>query len=108
MRLLAAEGAPMRAALAGDSALRPAEIPITFEADPTPAYTRAFKGIRYETYESPASGRKEIRWLGEADPEVWSLPFYGSRPTLTLKRPAAYWVPSYRTDVIERLRLHGI
>ena len=27
---------------------------------------------------------------------------------LTLQRPEAYWVPSYRTDIIERLRLHGV
>ena len=108
MRTLAAESRPLRAAIAEDMALRPVEIPSNFVADPTPAYTRTFKGIRYETYDSPASGRREIRWLGEADPEPWSLPFYGSRPTLTLRRPEAYWVPSYRTDVIERLRLHGV
>lgn len=36
------------------------------------------------------------------------MPFYGSHPSLTLRRPAAYWVPSYRTDIIERLAIHGI
>lgn len=108
MRRLAADGPALRTAIAADTALRPAEIPANFTADPTPAYTRTFKGIRYEMYDSPASGRQEIRWLGIADPEPWSLPFYGSRPTLTLQRPEAYWVPSYRTDIIERLRLHGI
>jgi hypothetical protein len=36
------------------------------------------------------------------------VPFYGSHSTLTLKRPAAYWVPSYRKDLIERLKLHGL
>ncbi|WP_292259752.1 M14 family metallopeptidase [Brevundimonas sp.] len=108
MRLLAEQGADLRAAATADAALRPAEIPTNFEPDPTPAYTRAFKGIRYETYVSPASGREEIRWLGQADPEVWNLPFYGSRPTLTLARPEAYWVPAHRADVIERLRAHGV
>lgn len=108
LRRLAADGPALRTAIAADTALRPAEIPANFTADPTPAYTRTFKGIRYEMYDSPASGRQEIRWLGIADPEPWSLPFYGSRPTLTLQRPEAYWVPSYRTDIIERLRLHGI
>lgn len=108
MRLLADRGGDLRAAVDADRALRPAEIPTNFETDLTPAYTRAFKGIRYETYFSPASGREEIRWLGQADPEVWSLPFYGSRPTLTLARPDAYWVPAHRPDVIERLRAHGI
>ena len=36
------------------------------------------------------------------------MPFYGSKPTLTLKRPTAYWIPGYRTDLIERLKAHGI
>ncbi|MFC0632656.1 M14 family metallopeptidase [Brevundimonas balnearis] len=108
MRLLAERGGELRRAIADDSALRPAEIPANFVPDPEPAYQRAFKGIRYETYLSPASGREEIRWLGEPDPEIWSLPFYGSRPTLTLARPEAYWVPAHRADIIERLRVHGI
>jgi hypothetical protein len=49
-----------------------------------------------------------VRWLGEPDPEPWSLPFYGSRSTLALARPAAYWVPGYRRDLIDRLVLHGV
>ncbi len=108
LKLLAEKGPSLRAAIGEDSALRPAEIPANFVAEDKPSATRAFKGILYETYESPASGRGEIRWLGKADPEIWSMPFYGSRPTLTLKRPAAYWVPSYRKDLIERLKLHGL
>ncbi|MFJ6024708.1 M14 family metallopeptidase [Brevundimonas sp. NPDC092305] len=108
LRLLAEKGADLRAATASDSALRPAEILANFAQDPEPSSTREFKGIRYETYDSPASGRREIRWSGEADPELWRLPFYGSHSTLTLKRPEAYWVPSYRTDIIERLRAHGV
>lgn len=108
LRLLAEKSADLRAAVAADSALRPAEIPANFVADETPMRTRAFKGILYETYDSPASGRSELRWLGRPDPELWQVPFYGSRPTLTLRRPTAYWVPSYRADLIERLRIHGV
>ena len=108
MRLLASDGPALDAAITADKALRPAEIPANFQADSTSTGNRAFKGIAYEMYDSPASGRQEIRWLGRNDPEPWSLPFYGSRPTLTLKRPTAYWVPSYRTDLIERLALQGI
>jgi hypothetical protein len=108
LKLLAEKGATLRTAVAADSALRPATIPANFVSDDKPTVTRAFKGIRYETYESPASGATEIRWLGEADPELWQLPFYGSHPTLQLARPKAYWVPSYRTDIIERLKLHGV
>ncbi|MEH6665409.1 MAG: M14 family metallopeptidase [Brevundimonas sp.] len=108
MRLLAEGGEDLRIAATRDRALRPSEVLANFQPTPEPVSTRAFLGIRYETRESPASGRSEIRWLGQPDPEPWMMPFYGSRPTLTLVRPEAYWVPSYRADVIERLRLHGV
>ncbi len=108
LRTLAERGGDLRAAIAADSALRPAEIPANFVQDEVPSSTRPFKGIRYDTYDSPASGRREIRWSGQADPELWQMPFYGSHPSLTLRRPVAYWVPSYRTDIIERLAIHGI
>jgi murein tripeptide amidase MpaA len=108
LKLLATDGAALRTAVAADSALRPAEIPANFASDEQPSSTRAFKGITYETYDSPASGRRETRWLGQPDPQVWEMPFYSSHPTLTLRRPEAYWVPSYRTDIIERLRVHGV
>ena len=108
LKLLATDGTALRSAIAADSALRPAEIPANFASDEQPSSTRAFKGITYETYDSPASGRREIRWLGQPDPQVWEMPFYSSHPTLTLRRPEAYWVPSYRTDIIERLRVHGV
>lgn len=108
MRTLADRGNDLRTAIAADSSLRPAEIPANFVQDEAPSSTRPFKGILYDTYDSPASGRREIRWSGQPDPELWQMPFYGSHPSLTLRRPAAYWVPSYRTDIIERLAMHGI
>ena len=108
LRILADEVAPLRSAIASDRALRPAEVLTNFESDPVPHQTRAFKGVLYETYDSPASGRREVRWLGRPDPELWQVPYYGSRPGLRLQRPTAYWVPAYRTDIIERLRIHGL
>ncbi len=108
LRLLAAKGGDLRAAIGRDSALRPAEIPANFVSMDAPASTRAFKGILFERYDSPASGGSEIRWLGKPDPQPWMMPFYGSRPTLQLKRPTAYWIPGYRKDLIERLRIHGV
>jgi hypothetical protein len=107
LRLLAEQGGDLRAASASQ---RPAaaEIPTNFVPTDSPTATRAFKGILFERYDSPASGGSEIRWLGKPDPQPWLMPFYGSRPTLTLERPAAYWIPGYRKDMIERLRLHGV
>ena len=108
LRLLADNVTPLRAAIAADRALRPAEVLANFESDPVPHQTRAFKGVLYETWDSPASGRQEVRWLGRPDPELWQLPYYGSRAGIRLRRPTAYWVPAYRTDLIERLRIHGL
>ncbi len=108
LTLLADKGADLKAAIAADKMLRPAEIPANFAPDDKPFYTRAFKGILYETYDSVASGGKELRWLGQPDPVLWQVPYFASHPTLALNRPTAYWVPSYRTDVIERLKMHGV
>jgi murein tripeptide amidase MpaA len=108
LRLLADHGGDLRAAIGSDQALRPAQVPANFVSDDQPSSTRAFKGILFERYDSPASGGPELRWLGRPDPVPWQLPFYGSKPGLMLKRPAAYWVPAYRSDLIERLRIHGV
>ncbi|MDP2764141.1 MAG: M14 family metallopeptidase, partial [Brevundimonas sp.] len=94
MGLLADHGAELRVAIQADQALRPAEIPANFVPAPEPTATREnFLGITFETYRSEASGRDEVRWTGQPDPEPWSMPFYGSQPSLTLRRPEAYWVP---------------
>ena len=108
LEILAGQGESLRAAIASDRALRPSELPANLEMSAKPAAMRTFKAIAYETYESPASGRTEIRWLGRPDPVAWELPFFTSEPTLMLKRPKAYWVPAHRPDVIARLTLHGL
>lgn len=107
MRLLAARGPGLRAAIEKDRALRPAKILANFAQADTPTM-RPFRGILFERYRSEASGTDEIRWLGKPDPELWRMPFYGSKPTLTLDRPKAYWIPAHRSDLIERLRIHGV
>lgn len=108
LKVLAEKSQTLRAAIAADRALRPAELPANFKGDEQPTRMRPFKGILYDTYDSAASGRPELRWLGQPDPELWQVPYFGSHPTLTLKRPTAYWVPSYRADLIERLKIHGV
>ncbi len=108
LRLLAARGSDLRTAIGKDRAARPPVIAANFVAEDKPATTRPFKGILYETYQSAASGSPELRWLGKPDPVLWQMPFYGSKPTLQLNRPAAYWVPGYRSDLIERLMMHGV
>ncbi|MFZ4166563.1 M14 family metallopeptidase [Brevundimonas sp. NPDC058933] len=108
LKVLAEKSQTLRAAISADRALRPAELPANFKGDEQPTRMRPFKGILYDTYDSAASGRPELRWLGQPDPELWQVPYFGSSPTLTLTRPTAYWVPSYRADIIERLKMHGV
>jgi hypothetical protein len=53
------------------------------ENDPDKPCTRSFKGITYETYDSPASGGQEMRWLGRPIPSPGrcrSTPRAGARP----------------------------
>ena len=112
LKLLARDGAALRAAEAQDRAARPAVIKANFGADfggaGKPLHTVSFLGVQYETYDSPASGGKEVRWLGKPDPTPWSLPLYTSEPALDLTPAKAYWISSAKPDVIARLRIHGV
>lgn len=65
-----------------------------------------FKGIAFDTYVSPASGREEQRWLGR--PVNWRMPIMGQEPVETVRLPKAWWIPAEQADVIDRLTVHGI
>jgi murein tripeptide amidase MpaA len=112
LKVLARDGTALRAAEQQDRAQRPkvvkANFGTSFGGAGKPLHTVSFLGVRYETYDSPASGRKEVRWLGQPDPEPWSLPLYTSEPALDLTPAKAYWISSAKPDVIERLRIHGV
>jgi len=95
-------------ALAADAAARPATLPVNWTADPGATTKMDFKGIAYEEYASPASGTKEVRWLGS--PKIYQdLPVYWTtKPGVVLQRPKAYLVPATHREVIEHLHFHGI
>jgi hypothetical protein len=48
-----------------------------------------------------------VRWLGRPGAPV-QAPVFGSRPDVVATRPAAYWVPAHKAEVIDRLRRHGV
>jgi murein tripeptide amidase MpaA len=113
LKVLARDGAALRAAELQDRATRPAVVEANFGTSfggggDKPIRTETFLGVLFETYDSPASGRKEVRWLGKPDPTPWSLPLYTSEPSLKLTPPKAYWISSAKPEVIERLRVHGV
>jgi hypothetical protein len=107
LRTLGEQAESLRQAIASDSARRPARIPFNWGSHDGPRTNRSFHGINFETYQSPASGGTEVRWLGV--PRFYTnLPVQLDRAGIELIRPRAYWVPATAPDVIDRLKIHGI
>ena len=95
------------AAKARDRASRPAELLTRWTPAAEPiGHVDTFKGIAFETYRSPVTGRDEQRWLGR--PITFRMPIIGQTPTQSVRLPRAWWVPAAQNEVIDRLRLHGI
>ncbi|HYE42798.1 MAG TPA: M14 family metallopeptidase [Caulobacteraceae bacterium] len=107
IRALAEHGAELQAATDADRARRSATIMGSWRFPTAPGGEREHLPIAYELYDSPASGRQEVRWLGKAGKPI-KLPVFYSQPGVELSRPDAYWVPATKPEVIERLRVHGI
>lgn len=107
LRALAAHGAELRAAIDADSDARPEHLPVNWSQAGGPTTEFDFKGVAYEEYVSPASGAREVRWLGT--PRLHpKIKVQLAKSGATLHRPKAYYVPVTRPDLIERLRAHGL
>jgi len=106
LRLVGDEANALKSAIAADRADRPATTVVRWRPIEKPIYSIDFKGVAFETYMSPASGREEIRWLGR--PIRQKMPVFGEEPALSVALPAAWWVPATAPQAIERLRLHGV
>jgi murein tripeptide amidase MpaA len=66
-----------------------------------------FLGIESRRVKSEITGKEYVEWLG--NPVKQKIPYVRfSTPEKTVSRPKAYWVPSTATDVIARLRIHGV
>ena len=100
------EGARIAQAKARDRAARPDRLMVRWERESAPLATRQFKGIRYESYASPASGARELRWTGE--PTTIAMPVFGVRSTHEVNLPGAWWIGAHEQDLIAALRAHGI
>lgn len=108
LKTAAEHGAQLLAARSADLQRRPNRIDIAWKDDlQQPMANFMFHPVARETYRSAASGRDEVRWLGRKGTPV-SVPVFTARPVVTIDRPAAYWVPAAKTEVIDRLRRHGI
>jgi murein tripeptide amidase MpaA len=107
LKIAGADAARIVAAKAADRASRPRELLTRWTPIAQPiGWIERFRGVAFDTYTSPASGRAEQRWTGRK--VTFRMPIIGQRATQTVALPAAWWVPAAYTDVLDRLRLHGI
>jgi hypothetical protein len=68
---------------------------------------KEFKGITSERYQGPASGGTVVRWIGQ--PVNQKIPSGAvDEPSVRIRRPAAYIVPTVWSDIVERMTAHGI
>lgn len=106
LRTVAAERDRIAAAKARDRADRPERLMVRWERAATPLGTKAFKGYRYDTYQSPASGAQERRWTGE--PATIALPVFGVNAIKEVLLPQAWWIMPEQREMLAVLRQHGI
>ena len=107
LRLLDEQGGELRGAIARDRARRPKEIPLDWTKADAPSGEVEILGIESRVAPSPISGGLRVEWLGK--PLTLRVPYYPSdKVTARATRPKAYWVPPAWSDVIERLKVHGI
>lgn len=107
LKLAGQDAGAIAQAKASDQASRPAEMLTRWKPAAQPiGWVERFKGIAFDTYVSPASGRREQKWLGR--PVDWRMPIIGQEPVETVRLPKAWWIPAGQAEVIDRLTLHGI
>ncbi len=106
LKTVARESAAIAAAKTRDRADRPVQLMVRWEREAAPLKTKTFKGYRYDSYLSSASGAMERRWTGE--PIDIAMPVFGVRSTREVALPAAWWIGAEQQGMIAALRRHGI
>ena len=108
LRLLGEQAANVQASITADSATRPATVAMNWNGSSDVQTTMDFAGIAYEEFVSPASGVKEVRWLGTPKTYEKLAVHVNTKPGVELRRPKAYWISPARSEIIERLKAHGV
>ena len=102
------EGEGLRRAIAEDRSRRPEEMVLAWTVSPDVQPEQVeFLGVDWRHEDSAIGGDKTVVWSGQ--PVTKTLPRIApTAPASSVTRPKAYWVPGAWTEVIGRLRLHGI
>lgn len=108
LKLLGEQVENVRAAIWSDHEAHPATLAFNWSGNSDVQTTMDFAGIAYEEFVSPASGVKEVRWLGT--PKTYEkLPVHlNTKPGVELRRPKAYWISPAQSEIIKRLEIHGV
>ncbi|WP_395336319.1 M14 family metallopeptidase [Novosphingobium sp. BL-8H] len=107
LKLAARDAGRLAEAKALDRAERPAQLLTRWTPAKKPiGWVDQFKGIAFETYPSAATGRMEQRWTGQRI--TFPMPVIGQDATEFVQLPRAWLIPAAQTEVIAKLRLHGI
>lgn len=81
--------------------------PVDYESVDAPNSSAQFLGFKQSNTPSNVSGANWITYTKE--PFEATVPRYDSiRPTKTIQPPVAYLIPQEWTEVISRLKLHGV
>lgn len=108
LEVLGSKFESLREAVTIDQRARPERIALGWQVDrdATPP-VKSFRGVRSELFPSPVTGTLQVRWTGE--PIAVEIPFVEmKKPTLTVRRPASYYLPAAWSPVADKLRLQGI
>ncbi|PNU05701.1 M14 family metallopeptidase [Novosphingobium guangzhouense] len=107
LKLAAQDAGRIAEAKAIDRAERPRQMLTRWTPAKQPiGWVDKFKGVAFETYKSAATGRMEQRWTGKQI--TLRMPIIGQDPTEAVSLPSAWLIPAAQTEVIRKLRLHGI
>jgi len=107
IKLVAQDVGRITEAKAIDRAARPARLLTRWKPATQPiGWVDRFKGVAFETYKSPATGRMEQRWTGRRI--TFRMPIIGQDAVESIRLPRAWLVPAAQTETIEKLGLHGI
>jgi len=108
LKLLGEQVDNVSAAIANDHAAHAATLAFNWSGNSDVQTTMDFAGIAYEEFVSPASGVKEVRWLGTPKTYEKLTVHLNTKPGVELRRPKAYWISAADSEIIERLKLHGV
>ncbi len=83
-------------------------LPIALETSMKDSSMIDFLGVEFDTVKSNITGGIYYKY-DNTKPQTWKIPFFDKIVvSRTVKLPLAYLIPVEWTDVIERLKLHGV